>query len=209
MLRGYRIYNVVGGKNPYLVGLFNFAWMRNELQAECLKWEPMGYEIYGSESTVNALKQQEAANHIKEDTCSCGIYALYNYKDYLDIYEQHHIAWAAVIGWGESIQAERGWRAQFVRIEHLWLLPECRFVFAKNFVNAVMLFQNPDLMVNDSVCGGKILFNTLHGGFFCEQHAKESHDDLEHFITMEELLRRLADRYQVPVKIISDIDEIG
>lgn len=208
MLRGYRIYHIVGGTNPHLTGMFQWPWMNNEMQAECLRDEPVGYAAM-AEYESNAVRQQEAHDHLMSDQCHCGIYAVYDHNHYLENDPAYIPIWAAVIGWGAAVKAEHGWRAQFVKIEHLWLLPKCRFCPIEELSPFVWFHYPLPEMMAQKVCKGEILFNTLHGGFLCEKHSEESHTDRKHFITMKTLASRLSNRYDVPVKIISKPEEIA
>jgi len=118
-VRGYSMTRANG--STMLRGAYRTIWESNTLEAIC------GGEhshLLSPQVTVNKKRRDElkkmTVRHLtgKKETCHCGIYAV---VDPAKGYQLNDRCLATVVGWGAVSLNEYGWRAQYARIEKLWL----------------------------------------------------------------------------------------
>ncbi len=194
LLRGWRAYEVrwMGRRGLALVGLAHGLWEGPQLRAEC---HHPGTTVFGPYPVVVAdyLVPGDAAEvarrHLLAGRCLCGIYGVWDLSD-LPEWEQtippRHGVRAAAIGWGAAVIGEHGWRAEWARIERLWLNPACA---ACDRDATVALFA------------GKGSAPLL----LCHRHRLSDFERLSLATaaewTVEEMRESLAQRYGVPVDL--------
>ena len=113
---GFRAYNI---ENGYLKGAHQATWETAKLSVNCPDFR---LHIRESATTVGGISRNEKGDTIH----SCGIYI---YKDPTECVHYYGIgkrmgAIAAVIGWGDTWEGERGYRVEHARIEKLWVLTD-------------------------------------------------------------------------------------
>lgn len=90
-------------------------WTKATMRAQCL--------ARGGAYPTEEAREQAASQHLRDGQCSCGVYALEEPTDLMGGYA----GWVhgTVLGWGEVIHGNRGWRAEYARIDTLWIRNEC------------------------------------------------------------------------------------
>lgn len=112
---GFRAYNI--SSQGYLTGAQGVIWETPKLTVDCPQFRE---HIQDSESTVGGGARNDSGQNVH----GCGIYM---YKDptecviYYGVGNKMH-AIAAVVGWGDFWEGERGYRIEHARIEKLWVL---------------------------------------------------------------------------------------
>ena len=128
VLTGYRRYQLqysyedqkqgTSNRHAYRLAGVKAEWQTREMQAECL----------GTRSIAGADPKATAEFHLDEIynrsgyDCTCGIYVP-KQPDLIPDYHSYP-AIVAVSAWGNYIEYERGYRVQFVRMEHIWIEPD-------------------------------------------------------------------------------------
>lgn len=133
LLRGWRAYELrwMGAQRLALVGLAHGLWEGPELQAEC---RHPGTTVFGpypmvmADCPIAGDAAQVARRHLLAGRCLCGIYGVWDPADLpgweRSIPTQRGVR-AAAIGWGAAVIGEHGWRAEWARIDRLWLDLAC------------------------------------------------------------------------------------
>lgn len=129
MLRGYRRYRLVRGRDSVHLHGVLIPWMSAIHSAECIPWKLGGNGKWKTfdEGQRDALRR-DAAEHLTMDDppCSsqhsCGIYMTSSREELEGVVYGFGDVEVQMVGWGKVADYERGWRVEHARIEHIWLL---------------------------------------------------------------------------------------
>lgn len=132
-LRGWRAYELrlAGDDDVILVGLAYGYWEGVQLQAQCRHAGFVSSGPYGLAITaLPSLRDpaDAARDHLRDSKCGCGIHGVWRLTE-LEQWERSMTnrcgIRAAAVGWGVAVVGQRGWRAEWARIERLWFRPRC------------------------------------------------------------------------------------
>ena len=183
-VRAYRMFRKEG--SLILQGHYGQYWESNQLEAMCGKYPYITDE-------QKQVAQARLIDHLKNkvETCHCGIYAV-SKKDIR--YQLQDRTLCQVVGWGVTSLNEYGWRAQFARIEKIYL---------GSHICDNSRWSKCDMHVTHASYQGKR--EGLIAGMYCADHVRQYIMEsagkrvLTKFIPALEVMEELGERYKVPV----------
>lgn|SRR3990172_567760 len=163
LFRGVRSYHLIHDKlGTRIRGMYGTIWDESRLTASCRNSQDLCRKHLRNKSSV----------------CRCGIYALYNEE----IAQQYpSIIYGDVVGWGAIVHAEKGWRAEHVRIDRLWIDISC--------IDCTGNITKSDWFIN------------THQSFLCKDHLTQNiiaESKLRNYVSgtrTQEILDELSQRY--------------
>lgn len=121
MIQGFRRFRLAPYQPSILIGATGFAWQTPIQQAECRTPESRNEQSTAELDGKHVDLFTRAAIHIDVDLCKCGIYITKNTNLGKGVTTEFNVL-AQVIGWGNFIEYEEGWRTQFCQIDALTLV---------------------------------------------------------------------------------------
>lgn len=94
---------------------------------------------------------ERCREHLQEtpDECMCGIHALYG----REIEKQYRSnIYASVVGWGAVAYREKGWRAEYVRMDRIWVNAICHVCHNTKNPNIGEWLVGKDLNYHSFLC---------------------------------------------------------
>lgn len=193
-MRSYSVHRKHG--DIVLQGSYGAEWETNTLRASC------GHGRGVKSPQSEAFYEQARKHLLKDGACSCGIYAV----EGREIENQYRSRiYASVVGWGAMVIGGKGWRAEYVRIDKIWIQQICDMCYGPYYQYGKQAVpEQPDAKLATWATYTK---NGPFGSYLCSEHLQSfilgtvRSRTVVRGLRFEELVDEIKEKYKVEVAV--------